>query len=111
PPAPVRIDPAQPPSLDWYYAHFLPWAFDFAPNPPCGGMDHMTTDIAADVSFWEKLGDGLSAFSEGFGKFLMRLMGSSNERYVRKLGYIRASKPGATHTVIPGSLLAQVNDL
>ncbi len=71
----------------------------------------MSTDIAADVSFWEKLGDGLSAFSEGFGKFLMRLMGSSNERYVRKLGYVRASKPGATHTVIPGSLLAQVNDL
>ena len=71
----------------------------------------MSTDIAADVSFWEKLGDGLSAFSEGLGSFILRLMGSSNERYVRKLGYVRASKPGATHTVIPGSLLAQVNEL
>ncbi len=33
------------------------------------------------------------------------------ERYVRKLGYIRANKAGATHTVVPGSLLAQINDL
>ena len=36
-----------------------------------------------DVGFWEKLGDGLSAFSEGLGGFLMRLFGSSNERYIR----------------------------
>jgi preprotein translocase subunit SecA len=64
-----------------------------------------------DVGFWEKLGDGLSAFSEGLGSFLMRLFGSSNERYIRSLGYIRASAAGATHTVIPGSLLAQVNEL
>jgi preprotein translocase subunit SecA len=64
-----------------------------------------------DVGFWEKLGDGLSAFSEGMGKFLMRLFGSSNERYVRNLGYIRATSAGATHTVIPNSLLAQVNEL
>jgi preprotein translocase subunit SecA len=39
----------------------------------------------------------------------MRLFGSSNQRYIRKLGYVRA-KDGS-HTVIPGSLLAQVNDL
>jgi preprotein translocase subunit SecA len=62
-------------------------------------------------SFWEKLGDGLSAFSEGVSRFLTRLLGSSNERYVRKLGYIRASSPAATPTVIPGSLLEQVNRL
>src|SRR5262249_46959039 len=71
----------------------------------------MSTSSSMDVSFWEKLGDGLSAFSAGFSRFLTRLMGSSNERYVHKLGYIRASKSEATHTVIPGSLLAQVNDL
>ncbi len=68
-----------------------------------------SSETNLDVSFWEKLGDGLSAFSEGVGKFLTRLMGSSNERYVRKLGYVRASAPGAMHTVIPGSLLDQVN--
>ncbi|HEY7315521.1 MAG TPA: preprotein translocase subunit SecA, partial [Gemmataceae bacterium] len=71
----------------------------------------MSTETSMDVGFWEKLGDGLSAFSEGVGKFLLRLFGSSNERLVRNLGYIRASEPGATHTVITGSLLAQVNEL
>src|SRR5947209_2451888 len=69
----------------------------------------MSTDSSMDTGFWDKLSDGLSAFSEGFGRFLMRLFGSSNERYVRKLGYVRA-KDGS-HTVIPGSLLAQVNEL
>jgi preprotein translocase subunit SecA len=64
-----------------------------------------------DVSVWEKLGDGLSAFSDGVGRFLTRLFGSSNERYVRKLGYIRSNAPGVAHTVIPGSLLDSVNKL
>jgi len=71
----------------------------------------MSTETSMDVGLWEKLGDGLSAFSEGVGKFLLGMFGSSNERYIRKLGYIRASAPGATHTVISGSLLAQVNEL
>jgi preprotein translocase subunit SecA len=71
----------------------------------------MSTDTKMDVSFWEKLGDGLSAFSEGVGKFLTRLLGSSNERYIRKLGYIRPTRAGEQATVIPGSLLAQVNAL
>jgi preprotein translocase subunit SecA len=70
-----------------------------------------TTDTSAGVGFWEKLGDGLSSFSESVGRFLTWIAGSSNERYVKKLGYIRAAAPGATHTVIPGSLLEQVNQL
>src|SRR4051812_2095939 len=71
----------------------------------------MSTDTSMDVSLWEKLSDGLSAFAEGVGRFLTRLLGSSNERYIRKLGYIRASSPGATPTIIPGSVLDQVNKL
>src|SRR5215472_18538570 len=71
----------------------------------------MSSETSMDVSFWEKLGDGLSAFSENVGKFLLSLFGSSNERYIRSLGYIRASAPGAMHTVIPGLLLEQVNEL
>jgi preprotein translocase subunit SecA len=64
-----------------------------------------------DVSLWEKLGDGLSAFSEATSRFLTRLFGSSNERAVRKLGYIRA-KDGKTPPVITaGSLVDQVNRL
>src|SRR5437588_6154850 len=68
-----------------------------------------TKDV--DVSFFEKLGDGLSSASEGFVRFLTRLLGSSNENYVRKLGYLRPRGPGQPHKVVPGSLLARVNDL
>ncbi len=71
----------------------------------------MATDPKIDVSIWEKIGDGLSAFAESVGRFLTPLLGASNERYVRKLGYIRPNKAGAIHTVLPGSLLAQVNEL
>src|SRR5262245_36971576 len=69
----------------------------------------MATDTSLDVSFWEKLGDGLSAFSERVGGWLTRLLGSSNERAIRELGYIRPTDPTKPHTVILGSLLAQVN--
>ena len=69
----------------------------------------MSTESSTVGDWWEKLGDGLNAFSEGVGRFLIRLFGSSNERYVRKLGYVRARSAGAIHTVIPGSLLDQVN--
>jgi preprotein translocase subunit SecA len=71
----------------------------------------MSKETTIDANIWERLTDGLSAFGEGVGRWLTRLMGSSNERYVRKLGYLRAKSGEATHTVIPGSLLAQVNDL
>ena len=71
----------------------------------------MSTDTKMDVNFWEKLSDGITAFQEGVGSFLTRLFGSSNVRYVRKLGYIRPARPGAEHTVIPGSILDQVNSL
>jgi preprotein translocase subunit SecA len=71
----------------------------------------MTTETSMDVSFLEKLGDGLTAFSEKFAGFLMRLFGSSNERYIRKLGYIRSKDPNVPPTVVPSGLLAQVNEL
>lgn len=69
----------------------------------------MSTQPSMDVSIWEKLGDGISAFSDGMGRFLTGLFGSSNERFVRRLGYIRPTSPTAAHTVIAGSLLEQVN--
>jgi preprotein translocase subunit SecA len=64
-----------------------------------------------DISLWEKLGDGLTAVSEKAGNFLTRLFGSSNERTIRATGYLRSNDPKKPHTVQPGSLLAQVNDL
>jgi preprotein translocase subunit SecA len=69
----------------------------------------MATETVVDVSIWEKIGDGFSAFAEGVGSVLTRLLGSSNERVVRQLGYVRA-KDGS-YNVTPGSLLAQVNEL
>jgi preprotein translocase subunit SecA len=71
----------------------------------------MTTDATMDVSVLEKLGDGFNALSEGVGQFLTRLFGSSNERHIRKLGYIRSKNPDIPPTIIPGSHLTQVNEL
>jgi len=60
---------------------------------------------------WERIGDGLLAASDGVSRFLTRLFGASNERYVRKLGYIPSRNPATPPTVIQGSILAQVNAL
>ncbi len=57
----------------------------------------------------ETVGDKLSAATEGVSNFITRLFGSSNERYVRRLGYIRARD--GSYAVVAGSLLAQVNAL
>ena len=62
-----------------------------------------------DVSMWEKFTDGITSVSDGLVGFLGRLFGSSNERMVRSLGYIR-NRDG-THAAAPGSLLDQVNSL
>src|SRR5437868_3252315 len=72
-------------------------------------MASETTQV--DVSLLEKIGDRLSTVSEGVVGFLTRILGSSNENYIRKLGYIRSRSTGQAHSVIPGSLLARVNDL
>jgi preprotein translocase subunit SecA len=71
----------------------------------------MTSETSMDVSILEKLGDGFNALSEGVSQFLTRLFGSSNERHIRKLGYIRSKNPDVPPTIIHGSLLARVNDL
>src|SRR5437016_4961001 len=71
----------------------------------------MTTETSMDVGFLEKLGDFFNAFSEGAGSFITRLFGSSNERTIRGLGYITSGDPQVPPTIVPGSLLAQVNEL
>jgi preprotein translocase subunit SecA len=69
----------------------------------------MATNTDLDVGILEKLGDSLNAASEWVSKMLTRVFGASNERFVRKIGYIR-NRDG-THSAIPGSTLAQVNEL
>src|SRR5437762_13062429 len=63
-----------------------------------------------DATLLEKVGDSLSSLSERFVGFLTRVLGSSNENYVRKLGYVR-SRDKQTYAVTPGSVLARVNEL
>src|SRR5437899_12974842 len=70
----------------------------------------MSTQTNLDVGIWEKFTDTLSTISEGIVGFLGRLFGSSNERLVRSVGYIRP-RGSEAHTVAPGSLLDQVNAL
>src|SRR5690349_5133197 len=89
---------------------FVPHPSSLVPHPSEGTMA-TDTSTSMDVSIWERIGDGLLAASDGISRFLTRLFGASNERYVRKLGYIRSSGPTKPHSVIAGSLLAQVNDL
>jgi preprotein translocase subunit SecA len=57
------------------------------------------------------MGERLSGFSDFFGRFLLRLFGSSNERYIRKMGYLSPKKPGEMLQILPSSQLAQVNEL
>ena len=64
---------------------------------------------AVDARDADKVGDFFTGVTEGLSKFLTRLLGASNEKYVRKLGYIRPARGATTHTVIAGSLLEQIN--
>lgn len=70
----------------------------------------MATGSKMEMNFVEKMGDGFTRFTEGLVGFLTRLFGSSNERHIRALGYIRP-KYSEEHTIIPGSLLHKVNAL
>lgn len=67
------------------------------------------SETRIEASFTEKLIDGFGAFMEGVVGFLGRLLGSSNERYIRSLGFVRYK--GGDSRIVPGSVLARVNDL
>src|SRR2546427_801747 len=71
----------------------------------------MSKDATVEMSFWDKLTERLSGISDTVGKLLLRLFGDSNERYVRKLGYTAARRPGEAAVIAPGSLIAQINEL
>ena len=64
-----------------------------------------------ELSLWDRLGDFFSALSEAILQLLTRLFGSSNERHLRKLGLRITGDPERPYEVVPGSLLARINDL
>src|SRR4051794_9779236 len=70
----------------------------------------MTTQTKMEAGLLEKIGDTLNSFVEGSIGFVTRLFGSANERTVKSVGYIRP-KGAEAHTVLPGSLLDQINKL
>jgi preprotein translocase subunit SecA len=61
--------------------------------------------------FLERLGDGFTSFVQGCVNLLSRMMGgSSDERTIKSLGYVRP-KNADVHTVTAGSVLGMVNAL
>jgi preprotein translocase subunit SecA len=79
--------------------------------PSRGAKPNMATETKLDVGILEKIGDGFNAFSEGVVKFLGRLLGNSNDNFVRNLGYIRVKDATPPYRVTPGSLLDRINQL
>lgn len=61
------------------------------------------------MEFLDKFGDWFTGLTVWIERFVTRLFGSSNERRVRQIGYIR-DKQGNVN-VLPGSLLDKVNRL
>jgi preprotein translocase subunit SecA len=59
----------------------------------------------------ERIGDKFNSFVEGCVNLIARMLGgSSNERVIKSLGYIRP-KHAEAHTVTPGSVLDKINSL
>src|SRR6186997_2567491 len=72
----------------------LPVDDHFTPAPLRAGerRRHLmaTGTPQVDATLLEKVGDSLTSLSERFVGFLTRVLGSSNENFVKKLGYIRS---------------------
>src|SRR5262245_37045540 len=71
----------------------------------------MATDSKMETSFLEKLGDKFTSFADGFVKVLTRVLGSSNERHIRSMGYVRTRDPEKPYRIQAGSLVGRINDL
>lgn len=68
-----------------------------------------TNEQSMDVmGILDRVGETLSGFSERLAALITRLFGSSNERTIRKMGYIRTRNPAQPYTVTPGSQLARI---
>ena len=61
------------------------------------------------MEFLDKIGDWFTALTAWIETFLTRLFGSSNERRIRQMGYVR-DKQGRV-SVVKGSLLDRINSL
>ena len=71
----------------------------------------MATDTKLEMGFLEKLGEKFTSLGDGVSRLLTRVMGSSNERFIRKLGFIPSRDPNKPHTILAGSVIAKINAL
>ncbi len=62
------------------------------------------------MEFLEKLGDFFNGLLGGFERLLTGAFGSSNERRIRQIGFVRDRKAGTT-VITPGSILDRINQL
>lgn len=80
-------------------------------EPKMASAPSVTTTPVDDSSFWDRIGDGFGAISEGVNGILGKLFGSSNERAVRAYGFIRTKEQDPPYRIAPGSILARINEL
>ena len=74
-------------------------------------MSTPQTALSMQPNILERLGDKFNSFVEGCVNLIASVMGgSSNERAIKAIGYIRP-KHAESHTVIQGSVLAKINAL
>jgi preprotein translocase subunit SecA len=71
----------------------------------------MATDSSLELNLLEKIGDRFTSATEWALHFVTRMFGSSNERFIRSLGYIAPQNVKTPPTIVAGSLLQQVNSL
>jgi preprotein translocase subunit SecA len=71
----------------------------------------MASDTAVGASFLERVGDTFSNLIGGVVGFVSRMIGTSNEGLIKSLGLVRTKDPEKPYHVIPGSLLAKINEL
>jgi preprotein translocase subunit SecA len=67
--------------------------------------------MPVQTSFLDRLIEFFSSFPEMVGKLLLSILGDSNERYVRSLGFVRSNKPDSVPKITPGTILAKINDV
>ncbi len=71
----------------------------------------MATDSKLEMGFLEKLGEKFTSLGDGVVRLMTGVLGSSNERFIRKIGFIASKDTGKPHYVIPGSAIAKINAL
>ncbi len=69
----------------------------------------MSNEMNFQATFLERLGDSASNLINGFIHFLGRMLGSTTEAEIRKVGYLPTKNPDQPYQIKPGSILDRIN--